>query len=70
METNNQGGLLRMRANSANGYAPAQGRDPHRYQFRPVPRHRFGLRCALLFLGRVRSFPHTSLPGHWTNSLI
>ena len=57
METHNQGWLFRMRANSANGYAPAQGRDPHRYQFRSVPRHGFGLRCALLCLGASTDFP-------------
>lgn len=57
METNNQGGLFHMRANGASGGAPAQGRDPHRYQSRPVPHHSFGLRCALLCLGASTVFP-------------
>jgi hypothetical protein len=57
METNNQSGFLRKRANGSEGCAPAQGRDPYRHQSRPVPHYSFGLRCVLLCLEASTVFP-------------
>jgi hypothetical protein len=71
METNNQSGFFGMLATGSKGCAAAQGRDPYRHQIStcpPITVSDFGPRsCAW---GHVQSFPHTSSPGHWTNSLI
>ncbi len=63
METNSQGGVVRMWDNGSKGCAPAQGRHPYLDPFRPVPHHSFGLRCAFVWLGASLFFPSISLAG-------
>ena len=63
METNNQSRLFRIRTNGSKGCESAQGRDPYRHQSRPVPRHSFGLRCALLCLVASTVFPSQNSAG-------
>jgi hypothetical protein len=63
METNSQGKLFRMQINDSRGCAPAQGRDSHRRQFRPVSHHSYGLWCGLLILGMSTGLPSLILAG-------
>lgn len=63
METNDQVGLVRLRADESNGCRPAQGRHSSRHQSRPVPHHNWGLRCLLLCLAASTVFPSHILAG-------